>query len=378
MSPLATELFGPLRLALQLLMAAIAFVLIIACANVANLLIARSEVRRREIALRVAIGAGRARLMQQLVTESCVLTLLGAAGGLVLAEATIGTAHDQQSGDVPSLFTPGLDLRVAAFTIAVSLLCGIAVGLAPWWQTRIVDLSTRLRESARERWPQVAAAAQRAGGRRSGAGDCADGRRQPDDSVGAQPGGDRSWLRSGVAVDRAHQPSITSPAAAGQVAAQTPPAPGRHRTRAAGTHSCVPGVVARGSAATFPSMAMAARPCMSREAIRVDWPESAAHVTSRLAGFFATLQIPLVSGRTFLDADYPCRSGHRQRARRAVLARRGSDRQAGEVWRRSDVPWLSIVGVVQRGEISESPAEVANAIRTSTSRLPTGTRRSRL
>ena len=191
MSPLATELFGQLRLALQVLMAAIAFVLIIACANVANLLIARSEVRRKEIALRVAIGAGRARLMQQLVTESCVLTLLGAAAGLLLAQATIGVLMTRSPVTFPSLVTPGLDLRVAAFTIAVSLLCGIAVGLAPWWQTRIVDLSTRLRESARtQRWPQVAAAAQRAGGRRSGAGDCADGRRQPDDSVGAQPGGD--------------------------------------------------------------------------------------------------------------------------------------------------------------------------------------------
>ena len=148
-SPLATELFGQLRLALQLLMAAIAFVLIIACANVANLLIARSEVRRKEIALRVAIGAGRARLMQQLVTESCVLTLLGAAGGLLLAQATIGMLMTSSPVTFPSLVTPGLDLRVAAFTIAVSLLCGIAVGLAPWWQTRIVDLSTRLRESAR-------------------------------------------------------------------------------------------------------------------------------------------------------------------------------------------------------------------------------------
>ena len=93
-SPLATELFGPLRLALQLLMAAVAFVLIIACANVANLLIARSEVRRKEIALRVAIGAGRARLLQQIVTESCVLTLLGAAAGLLIAAGDDRAAHD--------------------------------------------------------------------------------------------------------------------------------------------------------------------------------------------------------------------------------------------------------------------------------------------
>ena len=148
-SPLGTELFGRLRLALQLLMAAIAFVLIIACANVANLLIARSEVRRREIALRMAIGAGRGRLLQQLVTESCVLTLLGAAGGLLLARTTVALLMTRSPVPLPSLVTPGLDPRAAVFTVAVSLVCGIVVGLAPWLQIRVADLSTRLKESSR-------------------------------------------------------------------------------------------------------------------------------------------------------------------------------------------------------------------------------------
>ena len=148
-SPLATEYFGRLRIASRLLMAAIAFVLIIACANVANLLIARSEVRRREIALRMAIGAGRARLLQQLVTESCVLTMLGAAAGLVLAEATVRLLMAQSPVPFPLSFAPALDIRAAAFTIAVSLICGIGVGLAPWLQIRIADLSARLNESSR-------------------------------------------------------------------------------------------------------------------------------------------------------------------------------------------------------------------------------------
>jgi macrolide transport system ATP-binding/permease protein len=148
-SPLATEYFGRLRLALQLLMAAIAFVLLIACANVANLLIARSEVRRREIALRMAIGAGRARLLQQLVTESCVLTLLGAACGLLLADATVRLLMLRSPVPLPISFAPALDARAAVFTTAVALICGIGVGLAPWLQIRVADLSARLKESSR-------------------------------------------------------------------------------------------------------------------------------------------------------------------------------------------------------------------------------------
>jgi putative ABC transport system permease protein len=148
-SPLATELFGRLRTATQLLMGAIAFVLLIVCANVANLLIARSEARRGEIALRVAIGAGRARLLQQVVTESCVLAALGSAAGLLLAEATIRLLLAQSPVPFPLMYAPGIGARAAAFTIAVSLACGIGVGLAPWLQIRIADLSARLKGTSR-------------------------------------------------------------------------------------------------------------------------------------------------------------------------------------------------------------------------------------
>src|SRR6185369_12288892 len=110
-------------------MTAVAFVLLIACANVANLLIARSEARRREIAVRMALGAGRGRLLRQLVTESCVLTMLGAAVGLILARVAVATLIAQSPVTFPSFATPDLDTRVAVFTIAVSLVCGLLVGL---------------------------------------------------------------------------------------------------------------------------------------------------------------------------------------------------------------------------------------------------------
>jgi macrolide transport system ATP-binding/permease protein len=360
-SPLATELFGQLRLALQLLMAAIAFVLIIACANVANLLIARSEVRRKEIALRVAIGAGRARLMQQLVTESCVLTLLGAAGGLLLAQATIGMLMTSSPVTFPSLVTPGLDLRVAAFTIAVSLLCGIAVGLAPWWQTRIVDLSTRLRESART-----------SDGPRS--------QRLRNGLVVAEVAlaivlmvGASLMIQSVrnlAAIDPGFDPaslltvhiSLPSrvPPPAGQVAAQTPPAPAPPAPVVTGRDlleriRAVPGVVAAGLGSDVPLDGNGSASLYVAEGhtelTGQNRPRTWRHRVS--PDFFDALGIPFVNGRTFLDSEATPDSS-------AVIV---SEKVAARFWPgqdpigkrvrfgdvNSDVPWLSIVGVV--GEV---------------------------
>jgi putative ABC transport system permease protein len=148
-SPLDVELFGSLRPALATLMAAVFFVLLIACANVSNLLLARSEARQREIAVRTALGAGWRRLLAQLVTEGCVLASVGALAGLALAYAATRALLATSPVTFPSFVTPRIDLRVAVFTVAVSLACGIVLGLAPAVHARISRLAEALKDSSR-------------------------------------------------------------------------------------------------------------------------------------------------------------------------------------------------------------------------------------
>jgi len=129
--PLRNDLVGKTRTALFILLAAVGFVLLIACANVANLLLARATARYRELAIRAALGASRLRLIRQFLTESLLLSFIGAALGLLLTSWTMDALIRLLPADIPRVAEIGVDAPVLAFTFAVSLLTCLTFSLAP-------------------------------------------------------------------------------------------------------------------------------------------------------------------------------------------------------------------------------------------------------
>jgi predicted permease len=147
--PLKEVIVGEVRGTLMLLLGAVGLVLLIACANVANLLLARSAARRREFAIRLAIGAGRARLVRQLLTESVLLSLHGAGLGLVIAMMGVRSVMSAVSGTLPRSDNIGVNAPVLLFTLGVSIAVGILFGLAPALKSWKVDLNSSLKEGGR-------------------------------------------------------------------------------------------------------------------------------------------------------------------------------------------------------------------------------------
>jgi predicted permease len=146
---LQEQVVGDVRRALLVLLGSVALVLLIACANVANLLLARAAGREKEVAIRTALGAGWKRLARQLLTESILLGLLGGAAGLLVAQLSLFALRTINPGNIPRLDDIGINGTVLAFTFCLSLATGVLFGVAPAWRAIKLDLNSSLKAGGR-------------------------------------------------------------------------------------------------------------------------------------------------------------------------------------------------------------------------------------
>ena len=147
--PLQEQVVGNVRRAMLVLLGSVGIVLLIACANVANLLLTRASQRQKEVAIRTALGAGWRRMLALLLTESVVLGMMGGVAGLAIAKLGLTILRSINPGNIPRLETITIDARVLAFTFGIAILTGILFGLAPAVRAARVDLNSGLKAGGR-------------------------------------------------------------------------------------------------------------------------------------------------------------------------------------------------------------------------------------
>jgi putative ABC transport system permease protein len=339
--PLRDWMVGRAGPALWMLLGAVGLILLIACANLANLLLARGTVRRREMALRASLGAGRLRLVRQLLTETVLLGMLGGALGLVLAALGVHLLTVFQPGDLPRLGEVRINPEVLLFTLAASLVAALLAGLAPALRAMRVDLGTALKE----------------GGRGSSGG----GQGLRRGLVVAEIGMSLALLiGAGLLIRSFAKLLAVSPGfePAGVLAADLPLAQDRYPTgqqviawtdQLLRRVAALPGVMAAGTVDAVPF----GNASTDGDIAIAGWPKPRAgegiDAQRRIAGgdYFRAMRIPLLRGRAFDDRDTAS-------SEPVVIVNESLARYAwpgqdpiGKRLRWEDAePWLTVVGVV--------------------------------
>ena len=350
---LREQIVGGVDRALKVLMAAVGFVLLIACANLANLMLGRTAARRRELAIRTALGAGRARLIRQIVTEAMVLAMIGGTAGVLLAVWATRSFVALAGDTLPANAKIGLDVRVVVFALAVATLAALLSGLLPALQASRAAVSDSLREGGRQGGP-------------------AGSRRTRNVLVGAEVAlalmllaGAGLLLRTlwgmqgverGFSTERIGMASLSLPARAYRTPADARAFYARFIERVRAT----PGVESAGLTSGILLPLLANSTTFAFEGKPLPPPEQRQEypVENVSPGFFETIGARLAAGRTFQDGDH-------DRAAPVVVV---NETLARKIWPGEDPigkrlkpgdgtdsgPWATVVGVVKdlrRGDV---------------------------